>query len=212
MNSNLVLVLIQARFHCLDWSYFVIVLTAYESTGRRTGKKCNDFNRLAGCRSASSWFGEKKPSDFSGLQSRKNLEAGSAGKKPSDFNCLAIPPNLLLHLPKIKNRKTPEGAVLGRTGSAGPERAQELSGWLANVRPEHAQLGEGKGLLVMLPTVKEGKSRNKKEHLQLINGSRGLQSAMLPHKATLLPLMVTLTPPGKMRVLWVVALMEAKQC
>ena len=210
MNSNLVLVLIQARFHCLDWSYFVIALATYEKTGRLPGKKGNEFNRLAGYRSASSYCEGEKPSDFSGLHGRKNLEAGPAGKKPNDFNCIAIPPSLFLHLPKIKNRKTPEGTALGRTGRVGPKRANTLSGCRANVRSEHAQLGEKEGLLVIVP---EGKRRNKKEHLQLINGSRDLQSAMLPYKSTLLTQESTLTPPGKMRVLFlVVALMEASQC
>jgi len=170
MNFNLVLVLVQCRFRCLNWSYFVVVLTAYESSGRPPEKKCNDFNRLSGS------------------------------------------PELILNLPKFKNRKTPEGTVLGHTGMNGPERANFISGCRANVRPEHAQLGEGGGLLVIVPTPKEGKSRNKKEHLQLVNGSRGLQSVMLPPMTTLLPLMVTLIPPGKMRVLLVVALMEANQC
>ena len=134
------------------------------------------------------------------------------GKKPNNFSRLAIPPNLLLHLPKIKNSKTPEGTALGQLGRVGPQRANTLSGWQPNVSFERSQLGEGEGLLVILPTAKEGKSRIKKEHLQLINGSRDLQSAMLPPMTTLLPHMVTLTPPSKMRVLLVVALMEAKQC
>jgi len=133
------------------------------------------------------------------------------GKKPNNFSRLASPPNLLLHLPKIKNRKTPEGIALGHTGRVGP-LGHTLSGCQPNVSFERAQLGGGEGLLVILPTAKEGKSRNKKEHLQLINGSRDLQSAMLPPMTTLLPHMVTLTPPSKMRVLLVVALMEAKQC
>ena len=134
------------------------------------------------------------------------------GKKPNNFSRLASPPNLLLHLPKIKNSKTPEGTALGQLGRVGPQRANTLSGWQPNVSFERSQLGEGEGLLVILPTAKEGKSRIKKEHLQLINGSRDLQSAMLPPMTTLLPHMVTLTPPSKMRVLLVVALMEAKQC
>jgi hypothetical protein len=172
MNPEIILVLVQYRFHCPTWSYFVIVLATYEKTGRLTGKKPNNFSRLA---------------------SRHSQK-------------------LLLNLPKIKNRKTPEGTALGHTGSAGPQRAQALSGWRANVRIEHAQLGGGEGLLVILPTSKEGKSRNKKDSLQLINGSRDLRGAVLPYMATVLPNKVTPTPPGKMRVLLVVALMEANQC
>ena len=136
------------------------------------------------------------------------------GKKPNNFSRLASrhSQKLLLNLPKIKNSKTPEGTALGQLGRVGPQRANTLSGWQPNVSFERSQLGEGEGLLVILPTAKEGKSRIKKEHLQLINGSRDLQSAMLPPMTTLLPHMVTLTPPSKMRVLLVVALMEAKQC
>ena len=169
MNPEIVLVLVQYRFHCPTWSYFVIVLATYEKTGRLTGKKPNNFSRLA------------------------------------------IPPNLLLHLPKIKNRKTPEGTALGHTGRVGP-LGHTLRGCRPHVSFERAQLGEGEGLLVILPTAKEGKSRNKKDSLQLINGSRDLQSAMLRYKSTLLTHESTLTPPSKMRVLLVVALMEAKQC
>ena len=137
------------------------------------------------------------------------------GKKPNNFSRLASrhSQKLLLNLPKIKNSKTPEGTALGQLGRVGPQRANTLSGWQPNVSFERSQLGEGEGLLVILPTAKEGKSRNKKEHLQLINGSRDLQSAMLRYKSTLLTRESTLTQPSKMRVLFlVVALMEANQC
>ena len=186
MNPKIVLVLVQYRFHCLDWSYFVASVELEAQPQSVTLDGCADVPRCAA---------EK-----------------ATRKKCNEFNCLAIPPNLLLHLPKIKNRKTPEGTALGQLGRVGPQRANTVSGWRANVSFEHAQLGEGEGLLVILPTAKEGKSRNKKDSLQLINGSRDLQSAMLPPMTTLLPLMVTSTPPGKMRVLLVVALMEANQC
>ena len=169
MNPEIVLVLVQCRFHCPTWSYFVIVLATYEKTGRLTGKKPNNFSRLAN------------------------------------------PPNLLLHLPKIKNRKTPEGIALGHTGRVGP-LGHTLSGCQPNVSFERSQLGGGEGLLVILPTAKEGKSRNKKDSLQLINGSRDLRGAVLPYMTTVLPNKVTPTPPSKMRVLLVVALMEANQC
>ena len=116
MNSNLVLVLVQYRFHSLGWSYFVVILVAYEKTGRLTGKKPNNFNRLAG------------------------------------------PPELLLNLPKIKNRKAPEGTALGHTGSAGPYRAKALSGWRANASFERSQGGRGhQRLLVNLPTPRKQK-------------------------------------------------------
>ena len=172
MNPEIILVLVQYRFSCLNWCYFALVLVVYRDS---------ELTLLT-------------------------------GKKPNNFSRLAIPPNLLLHLPKIKNRKTPEGTALGQPGRVGPQRANTLSGWQPNVSFERSQLGGGEGLLVILPTAKEGKSRNKKDSLQLINGSRDLQSAMLPPMTTLLPLMVTSTPPGKMRVLLVVALMEANQC
>ena len=136
------------------------------------------------------------------------------GKKPNNFSRLASrhSQKLLLNLPKIKNSKTPEGTALGQLGRVGPQRANTLSGWQPNVSFERSQLGEGEGLLVILPTAKEGKSRNKKDSLQLINGSRDLRGAVLPYMTTVLPNKVTPTPPGKMRVLLVVALMEANQC
>jgi len=172
MNPEIILVLVQCRFSCLNWCYFALVLVVYRDS---------ELTLLT-------------------------------GKNPNNFSRLAIPPNLLLDLPKIKNRKTPEGTALGHTGRVGPQRANTLSGCLPHASFERAQLGEREGLLVILPTAKEGKSRNKKDSLQLINGSRDLQSAMLPPMTTLLPLMVTSTPPSKMRVLLVVALMEANQC
>jgi len=193
MNFNLVLVLVQYRFHCLNWSCFVVVLVA--SVELEAQPPQPQSVTLDGCADVPRCAAQK-----------------TARKKCNDFNRLSGSPELILNLPKIKNSKTPEGTALGHTGMDGPQRANSISGCRANVRPEHAQLEEEEGLLVIVPTPKEGKSRNKKEHLQLINGSRGLQSVMLPPMTTLLPLMVTLIPPGKMRVLLVVALMEAKQC
>ena len=172
MNPEIILVLVQCRFRCLNWCYFALVLVVYRDS---------ELTLLT-------------------------------GKKPNNFSRLAIPPNLLLDLPKIKNRKTPEGTALGQLGRVGPQRANTLSGWQPNVSFERSQLGEGEGLLVILPTAKEGKSRNKKDSLQLINGSRDLRGAVLPYMTTVLPNKVTPTPPSKMRVLLVVALMEANQC
>jgi len=194
MNPEIILVLVQYRFRCSTWSYFVIVLATYEKTGRLTGKKPNNFSRLAN------------------------------------------PPNLLLNLPKIKNRKTPEGTALGQLGRVGPQRANTLSGWQPNVSFERSQLGEGEGLLVILPTAKEGKDfRPPKQHTggqnvgirkRLIANAynfKGLEDLRLhPAASNLHPaaslcnsLATTLAtkPAGRMRVLLVLAitLTEANQ-
>ena len=189
MNSNLVLVLVQVRFRCSTWSYFVTVLAIYEKAGRLSGKKCNDSSRLAGS------------------------------------------PELILSLPKIKNRKTPEGTALGHTGSVGPfwGHTKRMPGECSLRTCATRRTG---GLLVILPTAKEGKDfRPPKQHTggqnvgirkRLIANAynfKGLEdlrlrsgSSKLTPESSLCNSLAT-KPAGRMRVLLVlvITLMEANQ-
>ena len=192
MNPEIVLVLVQYRFSCLNWCYFALVLVVYRDS---------ELTLLT-------------------------------GKKPNNFSRLANPPNLLLHLPKIKNRKTPEGTALGQPGRVGPQRANTLSGWQPNVSFERSQLGGGEGLLVILPTAKEGKDfrppkqqtggQNVGIRKRLITNAynfKGLEDLQLHPAASNLPPAASLCnslatkPAGRMRVLFVlvITLMEANQ-